>query len=190
MTHRIVLLIYGSTLLSSCTFPWNTPEQQLPTDMIENSFPSDLAWVNEYPYVLSNVPIKHPPSAAITWVRFVHPTIPIQFAYPKSAHISIKEIDLDYHDYAIDLVINPSTGERITIVLQKNITYPSNIPNSEMKTIQLKNLTGTYYKARNMKNSQVSLEKFIAKIPNSRYGIHITGTGYYFQTLISTLELR
>ena len=190
MNYRILLLLCSSTLLSSCTFPWDTPKQQLPLDTVETSFPSDLAWVHEYPYSHSTIPLKDPPSSAITWVRFKHPTIPIQFAYPKSAHISIKEIDLDYHDYAIDLVINPSTGERITIVLQKNITYPSNIPISEMKTIQLKNFKGTYYKARNMKNSQVSLEKFIAKIPNSRYGIHITGTGYYFQTLISTLELR
>lgn len=187
-----IFLPISLMVLTSCSSIWNSTEiVTLNADIVEKSFPEDLLWVENYG---KNIFITTNESQNVSslnhWIRFNHPLLPISFAYPKNARIQIKELDLNIQDTSIDIIVSPLRAEKITIIFQTDLENPSHIGNNGHYSIDVGGITGTYYKARNINGGKNNLEKFIAKIPNSRYGIHMTGNGEIFHTLINTLKVR
>lgn len=186
-------------LLSSCTLPWQTtpPTVSLEPDSIERSFSDDLAWVDNYgrPEYVSTIP-GTPITPTIPgsnfpkkWKVYKHPSLPISFAYPADAVLVKREIDLDNGDNALDIIVKEPHYSIITLTFQRDLPELSHVSSSQKKTMVFGGLTGIYYNARNFKNGNPSLEKFIANLPNSRYGIHIAGQGPLFQTLLNSIQL-
>lgn len=176
-------------LLSSCSLPWqqSKPIEKAP-DILEKSFAEDLAWVDNYGMSEYGGESVSAGKNVRTWKRYRHPSLPISFAYPLTAKVTQREIDLDRGDKTIDIQIHEPNEPPITIVFQRNISELTHIASSEKKILSYGGITGTYYNARNMENGNLSFEKFIANFPNSRYGIHIAGKGTIFHTLLTTLK--
>ncbi|MFN7160491.1 MAG: hypothetical protein ACK4NC_02675 [Candidatus Gracilibacteria bacterium] len=203
--NKLNRYVYVGVILctfTSCSLPWQAPAAPTPTgpDNIERAFPDDLAWVENYgrpEYIAATPTIKTPTGPSNTpdpnfprqWKIYRHSTLPISFAYPADAVVTKREIDLDNGDNAIDVEIREPRYNLITLTFQRDIPQLSHIATSQKSPMTFGGLTGMYYNARNFGNGNPSLEKFIANLPNSRYGIHVAGQGPLFQTLLSSIQL-
>lgn len=197
---RYVVIGLSFLLLTSCSLPWDTPKKVVDTgpDAVERAFSDDLAWVDNYgrpeyitnPSVPNNtLPPSNIPNFPRKWKLYRHPLLPIGFAYPSDANVTKREIDLDNGDSAIDIEVREPNYSLITLTFQRDLTQPTHIAASQKMTMTFGGLTGMYYNARKFENGNPSLEKFIANLPNSRYGIHVAGQGPLFQTLLNSIQL-
>lgn len=199
MKKLIQHLFAGAVILTfaGCSLPWQTPNTTpLEPDNIERAFPDDLAWVDDYgrpEYITPGTPQTPPntmdPNFPRKWKIYKHPSLPISFAYPADATVTKREIDLDNGDSAIDVVVKEPNYSLITLTFQRDVPILSHIASSQKTSMTFGGLTGMYYNARKFGNGNPSLEKFIANLPNSRYGIHVAGQGPLFQTLLSSIQL-
>lgn len=194
-----LFIVLFLSICTSCSLPW---QQQTTTvskepDAIERAFSDDLAWVENYgrPEYSVQIPVTTPvspstiPNFPKKWKIYKHPSLPISFAYPADATIIKREIDLDNGDNAIDIEIKEPEYSLITLTFQRDIPQLSHIAPDQKMAMSFGGLTGIYYNARNFGNGNPSLEKFIANLPNSRYGIHVAGQGPLFQTLLGSIKL-
>lgn len=200
MKQNIYGVIFMSCIvLTGCSLPWSPPENKTSgePDAVERQFSDDLSWVEHYgrpeylfPPIASNPPSQNIiPGFPRQWRLFRHPTLPIQFAYPANANLIKREIDLDTGDSAIDIEVREPQYSLITLTFQRDMPFPSHIASSQKMEMNFGGVRGIYYNARNFKNGNPSLEKFIANLPNSRYGIHVAGQGPLFQTLLNSIQL-